>query len=170
MSTIRQVIRKILIEALLEPHFNERLVERFLNRDFINVGYDKSITHVDYEVVGEYKIPEQIKEQIYNDVKIIENFNFPKNKSFGIKLTQIVIDKNQVVYNSEESKENAKNKKLIFVDDVTGSNGDVAYAIIRENKAITIYFGKSYIKQTADKLKVDVVANVDTVRTRKIHQ
>jgi len=134
-----------------------------------NVGYEIPGTVGEYKIIGTYIIPDNIKSQIIENAKIIEKYNFPKAKSFGILIANIIIDKNKVNYNAPELKAEAANKVLVLVDEKTNSNGNVVYAIVRENILKTIYFAKSYVPQDAAKLRVDVIVkNIDTIKTGKI--
>lgn len=56
MENIRKEIRKILNEAFSEPHYQDRLYDRLLNRENITVGYEISGTIGEYETVGTYQL------------------------------------------------------------------------------------------------------------------
>jgi hypothetical protein len=100
---------------------------------------------------------------------LITKYSFPKSKSFGVKIAEFRIDRNAVIFASEQLKVESIGKTLVIVDDETNSNGNVIYAIIRENILKTFYFAKSYIKQTPEKLRVDVVTSMDAVKNKKIY-
>jgi len=166
---IRQEVRKVLEEAFVEPHYTERLYDRFLNKDILTVGYEIPGTVGEYEEVGIYTLPESIKLSIAENAKLIEGYNFPKNKSYGIQLAVVPIDKQQVKYLTPEAQEKAKKYTLLFVDSETQSNGNMVYAIVRDNKIITIYFAKNYVAQDAQKLKVDaIIKNMDVIKQKKV--
>jgi hypothetical protein len=166
---IRQVIRKILFESIKDPHYIDRLYDRFLRNEPLVVGYEIPGTRGEYEEIGTYVLPESVRFQIVENAKVIENANFPKAKSFGIQLASILIDKTKISYYSDDLKEAAKKLPLVFVDRKTESNGNLVYAIVRENTIKTIYFAKSYIPQTPEKLRVDaIIKNIDMVRDGKI--
>ncbi len=166
---IRQEIRKVLEEAFIEPHYTERLYDRFLNKEILIVGYEIPGTIGEYEEVGTYVLPESIKQSIAENAKLIEGYNFPKNKSYGIQLAVVPIDKAKVQYITPELQEKAKKHTLLFVDSETESNGNMVYAIVRDNKIITIYFAKNYVSQDAQKLKVDaIIKNMDVLRQKKV--
>lgn len=166
---IRKEIRKVLEEAFSEPHYMDRLYDRLLNKESITVGYEIPGTIGEYEVVGTYKLPEAIKMQILENAKLIETYTFPKNKSYGIQLGGIPIDKTKVEYLTPELAEQAKKHSLLFVDEATQSNGNLIYAIVRENKIITVYYAKNYVAQDATKLKVDaIIKNMDVIKQKKV--
>lgn len=168
-KNIKNTIKKVILESMLDPHYQERLYDRFLNRDVITVGYEIPGTMGEYEIVGEYKIPAAVKLQIAGNAELVEKYNFPKNKSYGIKVSDIPIDKNQVQYFSEELKQKSKSSILVFVDEKTNSNGNVIYAIVRNNTLVTIYFGKNYVSQDANKLRVDfMLKKLDNLRTNSV--
>ena len=95
-KNIKNTVKKAILESILDPHYQERLYDRFLNRDEITVGYELPGTVGEYEIVGTYVIPEMVKLQIKGNAELIEKYNFPKNKSYGIKVSDIFIDKNKV--------------------------------------------------------------------------
>ena len=166
---IKKTIRKILFESVQDSHYVERLYDRFLRDKPLIVGYEIPGSIGQYEEVGTYVLPDSIKAQIIENAKIIENATFPKSKSYGVQLASINIDKNKVNYYSEELKEASKKPFLVFVDRETESNGNLVYAIVRENTVKTIYFAKNYIQQTPEKLRVDaILKNMDIVKTNKM--
>jgi hypothetical protein len=171
MSTdrIRKIVREVLKEASKDPHYEERLYDRFLNRDQHIVGYEIEGTRGKYREVGTYVLPDLIKSQILENAKLIEDYNFPKNKSYGVQLANIIIDRNRVQYFDPQSKAEAQGKSLIFVDETTESNGNLIFAIIRENIIKTIYFAKSYVPQDTSKLRVDaIIKKMALIRQGKV--
>ncbi len=169
MDLIRKEIQKILKEALTDEHSQERLFGRILNRENLPVGYEIPGSMGEYVVTGTYAVPQEIKNQVTDNVSLITKYNFPKAKSFGVKVVEFRIDRNAVIFTSEQLKAESVGKTLVIVDDETNSNGNVIYAIIRENILKTFYFAKSYIKQTPDKLRVDVVTSMDAIKNKKIY-
>jgi len=171
MNRLRKQITKILSEAIKDEHYMERLYDRLINSSNIEVGFENDNTVGEYTVVGSYSLPEQLKQQIIQNAKLIEDYNFPRNKSYGIQLAQILIDKNQVKYYSEDLKNQAKSKPLLIVDEKTSSNGNLVYLIVRNNMITTIYFAKNYVPQDATKMKVDgIIKNMSAIRDKKVHQ
>jgi hypothetical protein len=165
----RTEIRKILEEAFKDDHYIERLYDRFLDQSVLTVGYEIPGSVGEYEEVGTYVLPESIKSQILQNARLVENYNFPKGKSYGIQLGAIPIDKNLVDYVTPELKEIAKKHTLLFLDRRTQSNGNLVYAIVRDNKIITVYFAKNYVPQDAQKLKVDgIIKNMDAIIQKKV--
>lgn len=166
---IRKVIRKIIFESIKDPHYIERLYDRFLTKEFLIVGYEIPGSYGEYQEVGTYILPENIRAQIVENAKVIENSNFPKNKSYGVQLASVNIDKSKVVYYNNDLKQESLKLPLVFVDKKTESNGNLVYAIIRDNTIKTIYFAKSYIMQTPEKLRVDaIIKNIDMIKTGKV--
>ena len=165
----RTEIRKILEEAFKDDHYIERLYDRFLDQSVLTVGYEIPGSVGEYEEVGTYVLPENIKSQILQNARLVENYNFPKGKSYGIQLGAIPIDKNLVDYVTPELKEIAKKHTLLFLDRRTQSNGNLVYAIVRDNKIITVYFAKNYVPPDAQKLKVDgIIKNMDAIIQKKV--
>jgi hypothetical protein len=169
MDALRKQIRRILEEANIANHYRERLYDRFLNRDKLDVGYE--VSNGIYETVGTYIIPPDKKSIILENAKVVENYNFPKNKSIGVQIAYIIIDKNKVQYFDNDTQNQLINKNLVFVDSQTNSNGNEVYIIVRNNEVLTVYFAKSYIKQDANKLNVDVIVkNISVLKNKQFHQ
>jgi hypothetical protein len=156
----RQLIReklKPILEAKIDPHFLERLKLRILEADTVSVGYELENTVGQYKIVGTYQIPQDIKQRALDTYNTIVKTNFPKSQSLGIKVADIMINPKMVNYMSHIDMNELRGKTLILVDEATNSNGNIVYAIIRQNEAITIFFAKSYVNQTPEKMKVDVI-------------
>lgn len=165
----RKEVRKILSEAFKDEHYMERLYDRFLNQSLLTVGFEIPGTIGQYEQVGTYVLPDSIKSQILDNAKLIEGYNFPKEKSYGIQIGSIPIDKSKVTYINEEAKELAKKHTLLFVDEKTQSNGNLVYLIVRNNNITTVYFAKNYVSQDASKLRVDaIIKNMEVIKQRKV--
>ena len=145
------IVDKILFEATETQHLLDRLYTRFTSTSSLPVGYEYS--PMNYKTVGTYDIPDNLKIAMKDNIDLIKNFNFPKNKDFAIKIVEINIDKSKVNYTSGD-KSQTQNNPLVFVD-INGSNGNAVYGIVRRNDFTTIYFGKSYVPQTKEKLRVD---------------
>ena len=158
-----------ILEAKTTKHYYERLFERFLDKSELVVGYEIPGTRGEYEEIGTYVLPESVKQNILDNAKIIEGYNFPKSKSYGVQVANITIDKSKVKYYDEASVIEVKNKPLLFIDSITSTNGNLIYAIIRENEIRTIYFAKNYVSQDADKLRVDaIIKNMSTIKDGKV--
>lgn len=116
-------------------HSAERLAQRVLNVDTLDVV--KETTTANYTKIGEYKVTDLIKSQIYNKVDEIRNKDFG-NRDYGV-----------LIHNFG---------KVVSLHDSNGeSNGDSLYAIVRNNEIFTICFVKSYtgFNSLESKLRVD---------------
>ena len=88
------------------------------------------------------------------------SLNFPTWKSYAIKLADLSINPQtdkKIYWEFDGADEEAKGKTLIYLDNETNSNGNIIYAIIRNNEVKTIFFAKSYVRVDKYKLNVDVV-------------
>jgi hypothetical protein len=160
---------KKISEAEQTAHYTKRIVDRFLEKDTCEVGFEtKQGRPGDYVKAGIYNISSEIKNTIIQNTKKIEDKNFPKNKSYAIQIVHIPINANQVEYYSPEVKRFVlkNNTPLVFLDDTTKSYGDEIYAIIRDNKIVTSFFAKSYsLNNIKNKMRVDFfVKNIDKAR------
>lgn len=166
---LRQEIRNILKEAMSDEHYKERLYDRFLNKSVLTVGYEIPGTVGEYEEIGTYVLPENIKAQILENAKLVEGYNFPKNRSFGVQIGVVPVDKSKVQYFNDEFKNEAKKHTLLFIDRDTHSNGNQLFLIVRANVIMTLYFAKNYVAQDATKLKVDaIIKSMDAIKQGKV--
>lgn len=169
MEEVRKKVRKILEEAFVKEHYQERLYDRLLNKSVLTVGYEIPGKVGVYEEVGTYVLPEDVKKQLLENAKLVEGYNFPKGKSFGIQIGVIPVVKENVQYFSEELKEQAKKHTLLFLDSQTQSNGNLIFIIVRDNVIVTVYMAKNYVAQDAKKLQVDaIIKNMDVIKQRKV--
>jgi hypothetical protein len=155
MNKIRQIIKEYIEEAFTGEHSLERLKYRFVDKKNLIVGYELEDSIGDYKTLGTYSLNDDEKEEIVRKYKFIENYNFSPQESYGVRLTSLNIDPKRIKFFSDEDKKESINKKLLFVDEITNSNGNEIYAIIRDNVIATIYFAKNYIPQNTRKLRVD---------------
>lgn len=151
-------VYKILKEAETTKHFEERLGERFLSKPFLNVGFETGINS--FETVGTWELPAQYRTQLIDEVSFLESVKFPQNKSYAVRLFKIRVDMKDVNFFSDEDKVNAQHKPLIVIDDVH-TYGDTCYAIIQENKLVSIYFVRSSIQH---QFHVDTKLNIDSIK------
>ena len=155
MSKVRQIIREYIEEAFTGEHSLERLKDRFIDKKQLIVGYELEDSIGEYKTLGTYNLSNDEKEDIIRKYNFISNYQFSPEKSYGIRLAYLNIDPKKINFFSDEDKKDSINKKLLFVDENTNSNGNEIYAIVRENVITTIYFAKNYIPQTTSKLRVD---------------
>lgn len=152
------MIREFIEEAEQTDHYTKRVFDRLVYVDKITVGYEISGTYGRYEEVGTYVLPQELKNKIIENSKVVENYNFPKNKSYAVKISDIPIDNSKINYFSEEYKQYVLTKRpvILFLDSMTESNGNQLYAVVRDNKIVTAFFAKSYsMKDVKDKMRVD---------------
>jgi len=173
MNQLRLYIRKIINEAMQSIHYEVRVFNRLVNQDEITVGYEIPGTVGEYNEVGLYALPKELKNKIIENTKIVEDYNFPKNKSYAVKISDIPIDSNQIKYFSEQEKQDVLRTRptMLFIDKETNSNGNQLYAVVRDNQIVTAFFGKSYsMKNIIEKMRVDVfVKNIDLIKQKKIY-
>ncbi|MEO6304814.1 MAG: hypothetical protein ABIP51_16760 [Bacteroidia bacterium] len=153
-----ELVKKILIEAEVNDHFYERLKAR-LSADIVTLAVE--VKNAQYEVIGTYKMPESFKTRVLSAISFINDYTFPYNKSFGVKLGFLKIIERDIQFSSLTAKriyDSVKDGPVVY-DPTTNSNGDVVFAIVRNNQLVTLYWGKSYTPQTKEKLQVDMVIN-----------
>lgn len=169
---IRKIIKTIISEAMESEHYTKRVFDRLVNLSEVTVGYEISGTYGEYIEVGTYALPIDLKSRIIENTKLVEDYNFPRNKTYAIKISDIPIDLNKINYFSDIHKQYVfKNKPtILFLDSYTNSNGNQIYAIVRDNKITTAFFGKSYSMQNIQqKMNVDVfIKNMDTIKQKKV--
>jgi hypothetical protein len=157
---MKQVIKNILKEALFTKHLDERFYSRFLNFEPKQIGYEERGSIGEYIPLGEKILERSVVENIKNKLDRLFSLNFPTWKSYAIKLADLSINPQtdkKIYWEFDGADEEAKGKTLIYLDDKTESNGNIIYAIIRNNEVKTIFFAKSYVRVDKYKLNVDVV-------------
>ena len=134
-------------------HYKDRLLQRIEEKETFQVGFEKSIGK--YEIVGTLNISELDKSNIKQKVNIANNVRFDNNVHIGYKLYEVSFK--DVDFYDDETEEWSIGKTLVIVDEDSNSNGNLIYAIIRNNKLTTICFVKSYTgtEDLKEKLRVD---------------
>lgn len=167
-SLIRKLVCEVLEEADLSLHIDdERLLQRFLDNQEKKVGYEVGVGN--YIDVGTKSIPQLDKDELIRKLEIIKKYNFPKNKSYAVKLLDLYILPETIDFYSPESKLESKNKTLVYMDTETKSYGNIVYLIIRNNVAVTMMFVPSYATLDNKKFRVDVVIkSFDNIVQKKI--
>jgi hypothetical protein len=95
---LRLCIRNIINEALQTRHYTERVFNRLIDTSEITVGYENQGQVGVYTEVGTYILPNELKTEIVENTKLVENYNFPKNKSYAVKIANIPIDINKISF------------------------------------------------------------------------
>ena len=173
-NAIRLIIRKVINEAIESIHYTQRVFNRLVEADVVTVGYEvPGVENGEYKEVGNYALPNELKNRILQNTKLVENYIFPKSKSYAIKIADIIIDYSKVKFFSEEEKKFVYKERpsLLIIDSLTNSNGNQIFAIVRKNIIVTAFFGKNYsMKFPEKKMKVDVyVKNIDSLEKKEIY-
>jgi hypothetical protein len=157
---MKEIIKNILKEALFTQHLGERFYSRFLNFEPKQIGYEERGSIGDYIPLGEKVLERSVVENIKNKLDKLFSLNFPTWKSYAIKLADLSINPQtdkKIYWEFDGADKEAIGKTLIYLDNETNSNGNIIYAIIRDNKVMTIFFAKSYSRIDKNKLKVDMI-------------
>lgn len=160
-------IKKLLREGLNEANFGEHSVDRFKER---------------FSEFSDEDIPQSVKQGIIKNLDTIERTDFPINKSYGVMLGSIPVNKESQYYKAYLETVKAGNtmgkggsyysiigdKKRIIKD----STGNQFWVVIRNNEVTTFMLRKDV--QTNDsnynieKLRVDsVIKNLKTYLEKK---
>ncbi len=172
MHNLRLLLRTHLQEALIKEaritdHFEQRLHQRLVGTNGVQVGYESS--PMQYEIVGDYIIPQEIISDVADKMTILKNTRFPEQKDYGIKVTQIPIIPTKINFLSNHNLNTIKGKNLLFVSDGDESNGNVLYVVIRKNVIFTFMFMKSYIKIDALKLRVNhILSDWNIIKSNQV--
>lgn len=120
-----QELRK-LIKSLIAEVFGEAVIDQHVYDNY-GLRIDLPIHDVGFEegtptskgnsivLVGTKKMPDALKLDIKDKIEFLKGVNFPKGKTYGIKLTDLYIDPNTVDYTSERHKMMAKGKTLVYL-------------------------------------------------------
>jgi hypothetical protein len=160
-------IQKLLKEALNEANFGEHSVDRFKER---------------FSEFSDEDIPQSVKQGIIKNLDTIEATDFPTNKSYGVMLGSIPVNKESQYYKAylETVKDGNTmgkggsyysimgDKKRIIKD----STGNQFWVVIRNNEVTTFMLRKDVQTNDAnyniEKLRVDnVIKNLPEFVKRK---
>ncbi len=153
MNNLRKYIRQTLQEAIVEDHFMDRIKERLLSGKPFQVGYES--TPANYYSVGTYNIPQAVIVDVLEKIELLKQVKFPRNKDYGIKVAQIVIQPNLIQFFEGESLQTIKGKNLVLIPGGDESNGNIYYAVVRADALKTFMLMKNYVTIDAMKLRVD---------------
>ncbi len=154
---IKTQVKDKLNELFVGHHFEERLQDRILSPDNVSVGYELDNTVGKYKVVGTYEVTPTMKNTAMTNYDKLKKTKFGQNKSVAVKILDFWVDPKNVAYSIDPAE--AKGRTLVVIDPVTNSNGNWVYAIVRGDKAVTLFFAKSYVKLDARKMDVDYILN-----------
>jgi hypothetical protein len=163
-NKIRKIVKEAIEESFIGQHFFERLNDRIIKKDFLNVGFEIKGSVGKYKKVGKIRLTSSEKDDLLSNIELIKRTVFDNSKSFAIELINFKIQHEDVIFFDEDLDYQSEGKNLVVIDDDTQSNGDVIYVIIRENRAVTTYFGKSYVPQTVEKMRVDEILKIKDLK------
>jgi hypothetical protein len=163
-NKIRKIVKEAIEESFIGQHFFERLNDRIIKKDFLNVGFEIKGSVGKYKKVGKIRLTSSEKDDLLSNIELIKRTVFDNSKSFAIELINFKIQHEDVIFFDEDLDYQSEGKNLVVIDDETQSNGDVIYVIIRENRAVTTYFGKSYVPQTVEKMRVDEILKIKDLK------
>lgn len=212
-SIFKQLVESLIDEARPSIHFNDRQLGRFVNRQFLEVGYDAG--GQDYKVVGIVPKDSVLNVDYIKFTDKFKEYDLPEGQDFGIKIENLripvkeieisktyieyfknnVIDSDEIekdirtemkrqlskdlripfdkiklndetvnkrlnsvikkeIYNFLYSKVNRR--ELLIVDNVSNSNGNQTYLVIRNDVMVTIFLGiANSFRNPKEKLRVD---------------
>jgi len=163
-NKIRKIVKEAIEESFIGQHFFERLNDRIIKKDFLNVGFEIKGSVGKYKKVGKIRLTSSEKNDLLSNIELIKRTVFDNSKSYAIELINFKIYHEDVTFFDEDLDYQSEGKNLVVIDDETQSNGDVIYVIIRENRAVTTYFGKSYVPQTVEKMRVDEILKIKDLK------
>ena len=152
---IQSRVNQLLTEVDITAHFTERLNARVLYTDEVSVGYEVGVGQ--YKIIGKYKISPETKAKTQSAYDLLRRTKFGKNKNVAVLIADLYIQPRDVQFTTDPSE--AKGQTLVIVDTETESNGNRVYAIVRHDVATTLFFAKSYVPITKEKLNVDFILN-----------
>lgn len=164
-NKVRKIVKEIIEESFMGQHFFERLNDRIIKKDFLNVGFEIKGSVGKYKKVGKIRLTSSQKNDLLSNIELIQRTIFNDSKSYAIELINFNIYHEDVIFFDEELDYESEDKNLVVVDEETQSNGDIIYVIIRGNKVITTYFGKSYVPQTTEKMRVDEILKIKDLKS-----
>jgi len=152
-SQLDEIIKNSeLKEINATDHFNKRLGERFLSDNLqvvVSVPYHGTLNNT---VVGTYRIPKEVKDEINDKINYITNTKIDKKVTLGIilhkfnkiKVSDIVWVNDKARYLTIKTLQDNYRTNLYVNDKITDSMGDLLFAIVQDNAIITILYERKH--------------------------
>lgn len=175
-SEIRKVIRGIIAEIFNEANITKHVWDRYndrILRSEIDVGFEEGSPTGKAEnivVVGKSSLTPSQKDEIKQRIYDVEQVNFKRGKSYGVKIYDLFIDPKDVEFNSEQDKQRAKGKTLIYV--VSDANGhsvgnEVWLATDDFNNVPTLMFRRRYYPPPQGRYDF-IIKDFNRILTKKV--
>lgn len=184
-SKIREILREYVqsIDELDETkHYDDRIVQRFLSQNSLDVIYAKPggpkgfYTDYPYGVVGNYIVSQDLKSVIELRMKKIMQLEFDENSSVGIIIKRFDLDaldcnivredpsQRERYYDIMKTTDSERGgRNVIYLRDTpTRSMGDMLFLIVKGNNIVTLIFERSYLY---DKGELEYKKGLDEVLT-----
>ncbi len=181
---MKKLIRKILHEVVAPMdeldqkfHSKERVMQRLSSKDSLEVRvvYKKPNEGVKFKRVGDYSIPNDIKEFIQKKINQILSVDVDPNIKLGViihrfKTSPIDVNFYDSNLRIEAMKLMVDNDGEFYLHDQdTNSTGNIFFCIVNENSIITSYYTGSHSLHP-DKYRVDKIIDAEDIweyRVRK---
>ncbi len=168
-KAIREILTEIFNESVIKKHVWDRYEDRILPEK-IDVGVELVPTNdgKGVVIVGKSSITADKKELIKQRIYDVQKVNFRKGKTYGVKLLDLLVNPNDVEFESEEAKKVAKGRTLVYVvSDAFGhSIGNQVWVVTDdENNVPSLMFRRTYVPP---KDKYDyVIKDFDRILSKK---
>lgn len=157
-------MRSLVREALLTQHTQSRIRERLnsIASPTLKVCVERGVGQ--YVAVGTYPTPKSLFRELQERFMEIEDFTFPEERSYGIKLMEIPLVRSMVRW-FPNTPEYMKEWKLSFEfpDSDQKQYGSIFYVVIAQNKIVTAMWVRSYRKIDPSVLRVEKVIDYDDI-------
>lgn len=177
-SIIKKILHEVVsrIEELNQKiHSKERLMQRLINKEKLEVRvvYSKENVGMRFKRVGEYTIPQVVKDLVQKKQDEMLKVDVDKNIKLGVIIHRFRINASEIDFYDLDTKLDAmklvvnNDAEFYLHDNETNSTGNVFFCIINDNSVITSYYTGSYSLRP-EKYRVDQIIEVDDIWNFKI--
>lgn len=179
---MENIIKKILHEVVSrieelnqKQHYKDRLKERLINKEKLEVRvvYFKENVGMRFKRVGEYRIPQEVKDIVQKKQDVMLSVDVDENIKLGVVIHRFRINASEIDFYDLDTKLGAmklvvnNDAEFYLHDNETNSTGNVFFCIINDNAVITSYYTGSYSLRP-EKYRVDKIIEVDDIWDFKV--
>lgn len=180
---LKEYVQTRIDELDFAQHFEDRLKERvYFDRDYIVQKWTKSGTNFDIRNVGTYRLNEMENKIISDRIEYLKTVNISEDLTVGVKIYNFDVDVDRVKFFTKDDRYETLRDSFkegtqttlylksvsINKDKDSESVGDILFAIVKENKAITTFLERSFnLNSIKEKKNLDFFVDVDELRNLK---
>jgi hypothetical protein len=164
-------------------HFEDRLKERiYFDKDYIVQKWTKTNNGIDRRNVGTYRLDESQNKIISDKIQYLKTVDISEDLTVGVQIYKFDVDLYKIRFFTKDDRYETMRDTLkediqstLYLKSVSDkkdqeseSIGDILFAIIKDNKAITTFLERSFNLNTLkEKKNLDFVVDIDELKNLK---